>query len=231
MNEKRAGKKRAPRKKKVPKKKKRTPRGQRALLGLGGIAIAVCLLVLSLQLCGSPHRMEGYEGVAGEAREDLLYLTYIDSLRADEMAAVRTDDPNLPRAIVRQAGVPRDTREAWGLEQESPNDLYMHMNGQGRLLRPGKWGLLKLIKESQLFPGYIIFGQVPPITHDGMVNFCGILTDVSRMRTRQSTVLCRLDGKVVHTRLGELSGLVYFGAGVPGHDLAQTYGQHFLLRR
>ena len=231
-------------KKKVRRKrrKKINPWIPRLVLGVSTVLVLVVLLEIVFLARESSffgyvadlltsHRMEDYENIASPTYEDLLYLTYLDSLSRDEMALPIEKGGNMPRLVFAQAGLPEEILDSWGFIHTDLRQLYEEMERRGRLKLSGQWGLLKLIKEGEIHMGYIVLAQLHPYTDLDRIDFCGVLTRVNRFNPRVSTVLYRHQGRLVHGKLGEVPRFAYFGSVVPGHDLAGVYRQYLRNRR
>ena len=208
----------------------------RIVLGVSGALVLASLVALIAQYVASlpgSHRMEDFDDVPKESYEDLLYLTYIDSLRLDELAVppAADDSTDIALLVLEEAGVSRETIAAWGFVHETLNDLYVGMHELGRLKRPGEAGVLKLIRQKEISAGHIILGQLHPYTHNGVINFSGIITRSNTFGPVHSTILYRHGARIVHGKLGEAPRFAYFGTVVPGYDLARTYREHLLVKR
>lgn len=199
-----------------------------ALIGLAWQSGVLPALVGGLL---SNSRMDAYHDAPAQVRDDLLYLTYLDSLWRDDLAVPDTAAANVARVVVERAGVPPQVAARWGLAPESLDDLHRRANALGRLRRPDQRGLLKLIRDRELHPGYVILAQRYPYSHDGSVDFCGILTRVSIVAAGTSKILYYEDGRMVHGKLEDVPRMAYFGAVVPGEDLVGVYGKYLKLAR
>jgi len=179
----------------------------------------------------SSSRMDDFADAPAEVRDDLLYLTYLDSLRRDDLAVPDTAAANVVRLVMERAGIAPEVTVAWGLAPEDLNALYARAQEMGRLRRPDRRGLLKLVRDRELHPGYVILAQRYPYSHDGTIDFCGILTRANIMAARSSKMLYYDQGRMVHGDLGNVPRIAYFGAVVPGDDLVRVYGEYLRLRR
>ena len=179
----------------------------------------------------SSSRMDDFADAPAEVRDDLLYLTYLDSLWRDDLAVPDTAAANVAWLVLERAGIAPETAYQWGFAPEDLNELYRRARELGRLRRPDQRGLLKLIRDRELHPGYVILAQRPPYSHDGTIDFCGILTRISIMAARSSKILYYDEGRMVHGMLGDVPRIAYFGAVVPGDDLAGVYRDYIRLAR
>ena len=179
----------------------------------------------------SSSRMDDFADAPAEVRDDLLYLTYLDSLWRDDLAVPDTAAANVLRLVVERAGIAPDVAASWGCAPEDLNALYRGALEKGRLRRPDQRGLLKLTRDRELHPGYVILAQRYPFSHDGAIDFCGILTRVNIMAARSSKILYYDGGRMVHGMLGEVRRIAYFGAVVPGEDLVGVYRDYIRLSR
>ncbi|MFC1526902.1 hypothetical protein ACFL6X_08855 [Candidatus Latescibacterota bacterium] len=199
-----------------------------ALMGIAIQSGAIQHLVTGLF---SAPRMADFEKAPPEAYDDLLYLTYLDSLRANGLASPDTAAANTAHLVMGLAGIGPAALAEWACTSADLNDLYAEARAAGRLIAPAKEGLLKLVKEGRLHRGYIVLAQLYPYTHDGNINFCGVLTGASRLAPGKTTILYHHEGEMVHSSLGELPRLAYFGSVVPGTDLVGVYRQYLRMRR
>jgi hypothetical protein len=230
------GKSRAGGKKRKRKKgRKRNRLIGRVVLAAGATLVGASLVALVVQLVANlpgSHRMEDYADTPREPYEDLLYLTYLDSLRLDDLAVPATSDTgNIARLVLNAAGVPQETIESWGFVHDDLNELYLGMHRRDRLRRPGEAGVLKLLRTKQISVGHMILGQLHPYTRDGVINFCAIVTRGNTFGPKHSTVLYRHQGKLVHGKIGDAPRFAYFGTIVPGHDLETVFKENLLIKR
>lgn len=218
------------------RKRQRNRRLARAVLGASGALLAVAVIAAVVQLIANwpaSHRMEDFVDVPETVYEDLLYLTYLDSLRLDDLAVPSSPDTttNVARLALVLAGVPQPSIEAWGFDHDDLRRLYAAAHGLGRMRPPGEAGVLKLLKEKELVPGHVILGQLYPYTNDGRLDFCALVTRGNAFAARQSTVLYCHEGRLVHGNIGDAPRFAYFGAVIPGHDLETAFRDHLLVRR
>jgi hypothetical protein len=201
------------------------------VVALVGMAIQSDSVRRSLAHLFSEPRMADFGGVPLEAYEDLLYLTYLDSLVSNGLETPDTVAANAAHLVMDLASLSPETMARWGCSSEGLNELYAEARAAGRLVTPGREGLLKLVKEGRLHRGYVVLAQRYPYTHDGNIDFCGVLTGASRLAPRRTTILYHHEGEMVHGMLGDLPRIAYFGAVVPGNDLVGVYRQYLRMRR
>lgn len=201
------------------------------LAALIGFAWQSGVLPVAVTSLFSNRRMARYADAPRAVQHDLLYLTYLDSLWRDELAVPDTVAANVARAVVARAGVPPQVAVRWGLAPEGLNELYERAAELGRLRRPDHRGLLRLIRDREVRPGYVILGQRYPYTHDGVIDFCAILTRASIVTGGSSKVLYWDDGRMVHGKLEDVPRMAYFGSVVPGDDLERVYDQYLMVAR
>ncbi len=83
-------------------------------------------------------RMDDYADAPPAVRDDLLYLTYLDSLWRDELAVPDTAAPNVARVVVECAGIPPQVAARWGLAPEDLTALFRGADKLDRLRRPDR---------------------------------------------------------------------------------------------
>jgi hypothetical protein len=201
---------------------------------------------LTERIFGYSYRMEPFEDAPAEVRDDLLYLTYLDSLvrygrtLPSEKATTPAD---IAASLARQAGLDIAKQKAWHIvppDSANPLDALMRtMHRHDRLVLPEKNASLFFhIREGLVQPGYIIFGRLdslasaPWATGPG-VTFVAVLTHTNWFNPIASTLLYlnpNPDGgapTMVHGPLKETPRFTYWGSGIPGDNLAETYLVYF----
>lgn len=201
------------------------------LAALIGFAWQAGLLSALASHLFSSSRMDRYGDAPAAVHDELLYLTYLDSLWRDELAVPDTAAPNVARIVMERAGVPPGTAAEWGLAPEDLTTLYQRASKSGRLRRPDRRGLMKLIRDRELHPGCVILAQRYPYSHDGSIDFCGILTRTSTMAAGTSKILYYQDGGMAHGKVADLPRIAYFGAVVPGDNLDRVYRTYLQIAR
>ena len=223
--------------------KRRTPAG-RPVSGAVPIAGAVLVLVALIGFAwqsgllpatfrdlASHRRMDDFADAPAAAHDDLLYLTYLDSLWRDELAVPDTAAQNVARVVMERAGIPPQVAARWGLALEDLNALFGRAHELGRLRRPDQRGLLQLIRDRELHAGHVILAQRYPYSHDGTIDFCGILTRTNIMAATSTKILYYDHGRMVHGKLGDVPRIAYFGAVVPGENIVGVYREYLKLAR
>ena len=205
----------------------------------------VSLLVVAV-IAGAFHlfgvrqgpRMAPFADAPPEVRDDLLYLSYVDSLARDgrAMPAARGEgDGNIARMLVSQAGVSTERAAAWGLypepqsEQANLNAIYRQMHGLGRIILPEEDAALWThLHRRKVRIGYLVFGQTPR-AGPRQVDFCGVVTVANPLAPDLSALLYRdpRTGDLVHGSVGDMPKISYLGGGRLGDDLKAVYREYF----
>jgi len=246
-----SGEKRSPRRK-VKKKKRPANKRLRAMrrkrklraIGLAGLGVvAGAVLLWGAFALSSPepgHRMAPYPGAPAAVRDDLLYLTYVDSL-AREPRGIPEGLPEeglLARQLVTLSGVPRHTARDWGLipkaeEDHGPlNELFRELNRRGRVILPLYGASLgSHLKERKLHPGYLVFGQTAA-AGPNEADFCAVLTAVYSIQPKYSVLIYRdpESGHLVHGSFKDMPTIGYLGGGRLGDDIPKVYREYLQSR-
>lgn len=190
---------------------------------------------------GGESRMERYAEAPPEARADLLYLSYLDSLARDDRALPREKGgvtrENVVRLVAEQAGVSREVMEEWGLLPEAEeghgelNGIFREMYRRERVALPIEdASLWKHVREKKVNTGHILFGQTGWAS-GGQIDFCGVVTAANWLQPEYTAVLYREPhtGQLVHGSVKEMPTIAYYGSGRPGDNLRAVYEQYFRL--
>lgn len=183
--------------------------------------------------------MATFGDVPAGARDDLLWLSYLDSLARDGRAVPALADSGLlARQLVERAAVPRRSAEAWGLfppeeaDHSELNELFRELNRKRRILLPldGE-ALWEHLRERRLHPGYLVFGQTPRAASDE-ADLCAVITAVNSIQPEFSALIYRdpRTGELVHGDFGDMPQFGYLGGGRLGDDVPAVYRQYFQLR-
>lgn len=194
-------------------------------------------------------RMSSYRNLSQSDKEDLLYLSYIDSLARDNRALpnngkVSADERrNIVQLVLDEAGVPDEILEKWHIYPEiyPLNSLFRILNGMGKLMiaREG-FSLYDDIRDRPIKPGYLVFGQTHPYREKDGINFCAILSSVNWFQPGLSTLIyyrpgnkftdeirrrngIKIEPKLVHGSLKDAPEFTYFGFGKIGNNLGDVY--------
>jgi len=236
--------------KRKKKKKQMKPWVPLLILGLGGGMALIVLIeailhsrdksLVDLFTGSEPGRMEEFREVVGTERQDLLYLTYLDSLARYGRLLPDEDgeeDRNIAQLVLERAGVPREVAEEWGLypvPEEGHGELniiFREMYRKRRIALPMDGASLWThVRDRKVHPGYIAFGKIA-LSRGDQVDFCGVLTAVNWLQPEYTVVLYRdpRTGKLVHGDVKDMPEIAYFGSGRLGSDLGEVYKEH--LRR
>jgi len=201
--------------------------GLAALIALAGAGLIWGVLVLSTGEAGD--RMTPFQQAAAAVHDDLLYLSYIDSLARENRAlpgAMAATDL-LAQQLVTQAVISQQTATTWGLypkpeEGHGPfNRLFRKLNRRGRVILPLYGAALGThLKERRLPPGYLVFGQTPR-AGTNEANLCAVLTAVNSIQPQCSVLIYRDpdSGQLVHGKFGDMPSFGYLGGGRLGDDI------------
>ncbi len=213
------------------------------LLTLTGLGLLWGLLQITMT--PGTDRMVAFPEAPASVRQDLLYLSYLDSLARDDRAlpAGMQETDLLARALVAQdlvarAGVSRRTATSWGLsptpeEGQGPlNRLFRELNRRGRVILPLYGAALGThLKDRRLHPGYLVFGQTPN-AGPNEADFCAVLTAVNSIQPEYSMLIYRdpQSGELVHATYDDMPEFGYLGGGRLGDDIASVYREYFQMR-
>jgi hypothetical protein len=212
--------------------------GLKALGILAGVGLLWGLFALSTADGGD--RMSPFGEAPSSVHDDLLYLTYIDSLARDDRAVPTgvVEEELLAQQLVLLSGTPRRTAEAWGLfprseEGQGPlNELFRELNRGGRIILPLYGAALGThLKERRLHPGYLVFGQTSR-AGPNEADFCGVLTAVNSIQPEFSALIYRDPdtGRLVHGSYEDMPDFGYLGGGRLGDDIPAVYREYFQYR-
>ncbi|MFC1564700.1 hypothetical protein ACFL6G_07165 [candidate division KSB1 bacterium] len=178
-------------------------------------------------------RMERYEDQPSSVYNDLIYLSYIDSLadKAFHVPQRQADEKNIVRLILETAGVTQNKIIEWGVpESGSLNELFINMYDNERIILPREGLPLYFeVREGVIQMGYIIFGRTGRDVESNEINFCAIVTSFSKLWPERSKIIYCIYGngdenpEIVHCFLENIPEIVYLGCGVPGDDLKAVY--------
>ena len=238
------------RKKKKKKKKPMKPWVPLLILGGGGILALIVLIAAVLHsrdksladlLTGTePGRMEEFREVVGKERQDLLYLTYLDSLARNGRALPGgnwVEIRNVIRLVAEEAGISPELATEWGFyppdegDHGELNEIFREMYRKKRITLPmEKASLWTHVRDRKVHPGYIAFGQTA-LARGDQIDFCGVLTAVNWLQPEYTVVLYRdpRTRRLVHGDVKEMPQIAYFGSGRPGNDLGSVYQRHLRL--
>lgn len=236
--------------------RKRDPnrrRQQLRMLLAGFTLLTITVLVwvaFALSSAGQGSRMAAFADAPTPVRDDLLYLTYIDSLARDQRAvpamlsADLPDAPDqmtgilLPQLLASAAGVRAATMRQWGLQPRSEddhgplNELFRELNRRGRIILPlYNEALWTHLRERRLHPGYIVFGQTTSAGANE-ADFCAVLTAANSIQPDYSAFIYRDpdSGQYVHGDFGHMPQFAYLGGGRLGDDIPAVYREYFQMR-
>jgi hypothetical protein len=191
---------------------------------------------------GRASRMDAFRGAPAGVRDDLLYLSFLDSLARDGRALPRLPgaDPQitLPRELAAAAGLTAETQAAWGLRPpDEPdhgprNELFRELHRRGNIILPMQGASLwDHVREREVHPGFVIFGCRSPGPRQGRIDFCGVLSVVNWLQPQHSAIIYRdpRTGEVRHTSVEAMPTISYYGSGRVGDSLPMTYMQYFRL--
>lgn len=183
-------------------------------------------------------RMARFPDVPPAVRDDLLYLSFVDSLARDGRALPGDPGeqyPNVARALVAQAGVSSETAASWGL---CPNPqpgvgelsaLYRELHQLGRIILPSEDAALWThLQRRKVRIGYLVFGQTRAAA-ERQVDFCGVVTVANPLAPNLSALVYRdpATGDLVHGSVKDMPQISYLGAGRPGNRLAAVHREYF----
>jgi len=209
------------------------------------LAVA-CLLVVAaiasaFHLIGVRQgpRMAPFAEVPPVVRDDLLYLTFIDSLARDDRALPPyregDRDRNVARMLAAQAGVSQERATQWGLypspqpERGEISSIYREMHGLGRIILPSEDAALWThLHERKVRIGYLVFGQTPRAA-PRQVDFCGVVTVANPLAPNLSALMYRspATGRLLHGSVGDMPKISYLGGGRLGDDFKAVYREYF----
>jgi hypothetical protein len=212
--------------------------GLAVLVTLTGIVLLGGVLVLTTRT--PDDRMSSFREAPATVHDDLLYLSYIDSLARDAHALPTrmTDSDLMAQDIVARAGVSEEKASMWGLfpppeEGHGPlNELFRELNRRGRIILPLYGAALGThLKERRLHPGYLVFGQTPR-AGPNEADLCALLTAVNSIQPKYSVLLYRdpVTGDLVHGTFGDMPTFAYLGGGRLGDDIPAVYREYFQFR-
>lgn len=211
-------------------------------LGAPGLLAGIGLLWggFALSTGEEGDRMSPFDEAPASVHDDLLYLTYIDSLARDDRAVPIgvMEGGLLAQQLVLLSGTPRRTAREWGLfpraeEGHGPlNELFRELNRGGRIILPLYEAALGThLKERRLHPGYLVFGQTSR-AGPNEADFCAVLTAVNSIQPEFSALIYRdpKSGLLVHGSYDDMPDFGYLGGGRLGDDIPAVYREYFQYR-
>ncbi len=186
----------------------------------------------------STTRMEKFGEQPPEVFHDLVYLSYIDSLAEHKLTentfAVPDIIPgrkNILRLILEESGIPGGNIARWGVTRSTDlNELYLSLYNKKRIVLPREGlPLMFDVREGLVKTGYILFGQYEPAELEEEIDFCAIVTSVSKLWPERTKIMFFDKNKVTgktelrHIFLEHIPQIIYFGSGIPGDNLADTF--------
>lgn len=233
--------------KKKPAKRRMQALRRRRQLRVIGLAAIIALTgtgliwgILQLSLGQSDDRMAPFQQAPVAVHDDLLYLSYIDSLAREDRAlpGAMTTTHLLAQQLVARAGVSQQTATTWGLYPKPEeghgllNRLFRELNRRGRIILPLYGAALGThLKERRLHPGYLVFGQTPR-AGPNEADLCAVLTAVNSIQPEYSVLIYRDpdSGQLVHGKFDDMPSFGYLGGGRLGDDIPAVYREYFQFR-
>jgi hypothetical protein len=195
-------------------------------------------------------RLDIVDDGPAEMRDALLYLTYLDSLAREDRALPRGgkialgDRRTIANIILEESGADAKVLRMWGYDPTLPEvrtNLTVLFRGLHRMkklqLAREAVSLYDEIREKQIAPGYVVFGQIPPGEEVAQVNFCAVFTSVNWFDPGISSLVYfladdagnPLSRRMIHGRLDRIPPFDYYGCGVPDDRLADIYHEYIRL--